>query len=183
MVNTILAEMDGMEEMKSIVVIGATNRPALIDPALLRPGRLDELRSMSARPTRRAANISSKSIPRKCRWPRMSIWRRLRMKPRYTGADLEDVVRRAGLAAIRTRGEDAKTVKAEDFAAALADSRATVTEEMEREYERLQGSLKQDAHSATGGIGFIAPRALLHPREVSILPGSTTATRKKHRQS
>ena len=36
-VNTILAEMDGMEELNSIVVIGATNRPALIDPALLRP--------------------------------------------------------------------------------------------------------------------------------------------------
>src|SRR3546814_7292749 len=42
-VNTILAEMDGIEEMQSVVVIGATNRPNLIDPALLRPGRLDEL--------------------------------------------------------------------------------------------------------------------------------------------
>mgnify|MGYP000673872411 CR=1 FL=1 len=42
-VNTILAEMDGMEELNSIVVIGATNRPALVDPALLRPGRFDEL--------------------------------------------------------------------------------------------------------------------------------------------
>ena len=42
-VNTILAEMDGMEELNSIVLIGATNRPALVDPALLRPGRLDEL--------------------------------------------------------------------------------------------------------------------------------------------
>src|SRR3546814_11015917 len=36
-VNTILAEMDGIEEMQSVVVIGATNRPNLIDPALLRP--------------------------------------------------------------------------------------------------------------------------------------------------
>jgi SpoVK/Ycf46/Vps4 family AAA+-type ATPase len=39
-VNTILAEMDGMEELQSVVLIGATNRPALVDPALLRPGRL-----------------------------------------------------------------------------------------------------------------------------------------------
>ena len=37
-VNTILAEMDGLEELQSVVVIGATNRPNLIDPALLRPG-------------------------------------------------------------------------------------------------------------------------------------------------
>src|ERR1700712_1398087 len=42
-VNTILAEMDGLEELPSVVVIGATNRPNLLDPALLRPGRFDEL--------------------------------------------------------------------------------------------------------------------------------------------
>src|SRR3954462_3247139 len=42
-VNTILAEMDGLESLQSVVVIGATNRPNLIDPALLRPGRFDEL--------------------------------------------------------------------------------------------------------------------------------------------
>src|SRR6185437_292288 len=42
-VNTILAEMDGLEELQSVVVIGATNRPNLLDPALLRPGRFDEL--------------------------------------------------------------------------------------------------------------------------------------------
>jgi transitional endoplasmic reticulum ATPase len=42
-VNTILSEMDGLEELQSVVVIGATNRPNLVDPALLRPGRFDEL--------------------------------------------------------------------------------------------------------------------------------------------
>src|SRR3546814_18404882 len=42
-VNTILAEMDGMEELQSVVLVGATNRPALVDPALLRPGRFDVL--------------------------------------------------------------------------------------------------------------------------------------------
>jgi transitional endoplasmic reticulum ATPase len=42
-VNTILAEMDGLEELHNVVVIGASNRPSLIDPAMLRPGRFDEL--------------------------------------------------------------------------------------------------------------------------------------------
>ena len=73
---------------------------------------------------------------------------------RYTGADLEDVVRRAGLIAIRTRGTDAKTVKAEDFAAALADSRPTVTEQMEEDYEQMRGELKKRA-MAVRPIGFI----------------------------
>ncbi|PIK73435.1 AAA family ATPase, partial [Methylobacterium frigidaeris] len=42
-VNTILAEMDGLEELQGVVVMAATNRPNLVDPALLRPGRFDEL--------------------------------------------------------------------------------------------------------------------------------------------
>ena len=58
MVNTILAEMDGMEELQSVVLIGATNRPALVDPALLRPGRLDELVYVGTPDARRAARTS-----------------------------------------------------------------------------------------------------------------------------
>src|SRR5690606_4758456 len=42
-VNTLLAEMDGLEELRGVVVIAASNRPALLDPALLRPGRFDDL--------------------------------------------------------------------------------------------------------------------------------------------
>ena len=50
-----------------------------------------------------------------------------------------------------------------EFEAALGETRASVTPEMEREYEQIQDSLKQDARSATGGIGFIAP-GMLTPR-------------------
>ena len=75
---------------------------------------------------------------------------------RYTGADLEDVVRRAGLIAIRKRGAEAKTVTAQDFAEALEDSRATVTEEMEEEYAA-------DARRAQEARDGGAPDRL-HPR-------------------
>ena len=43
MVNQLLTEMDGLEERKQVFIMGATNRPDIIDPAILRPGRLDKL--------------------------------------------------------------------------------------------------------------------------------------------
>ena len=81
-----------------------------------------------------------------------------RRTERYTGADLEDVVRRAGLVALR-RSLGAKEVYITDFEAALGDSRATVTADMEREYEQMGSRLKQEA-SAIQPIGFISPGQL-----------------------
>ena len=75
---------------------------------------------------------------------------------RFTGADLEDVVRRAGLSAIRRSGEGAKQVTKADFTAALADSRATVTPEMEGEYAKMKGELKRRAMEVAP-IGFVVP--------------------------
>ena len=109
-----LAEMDGIEEMQSVVVIGATNRPTLVDPALLRPGRLDELIYVGT-PDKAGREHILGSTPRTCRWPRMSISPLAERDRAFTGADLEDLVRRAGLVAIRKRGEDAADVRAEDF--------------------------------------------------------------------
>ena len=65
-VNTILAEMDGLEELNNVVLIGATNRPNLIDPALLRPGRFDELIYVGTPDTagrRRILAIHTKDMP------------------------------------------------------------------------------------------------------------------------
>jgi transitional endoplasmic reticulum ATPase len=81
---------------------------------------------------------------------------------RFTGADLEDLVRRAGMFALRGSIE-AKTVTGSDFEMAMEETRASVTPEMEKEYEKIQESLKQDAMSSGAGIGFISP-GMLTPR-------------------
>lgn len=157
-VNTILAEMDGLEELQSVVVIGATNRPNLIDPALLRPGRFDELVYVGVPDQagrERILRIQTERMPLASDVDLADIAARAE---RFTGADLEDVVRRAGLIALReTLG--AKEVTMAHFEAALADSRATVTPEMQDEYEAMQGKLKQDA-LAIQPLGFIAPGML-----------------------
>lgn len=157
-VNTILAEMDGLEELQSVVVIGATNRPNLIDPALLRPGRFDELVYVGV-PDKagreRILRIQTDKMPLAADVDLGSI---AEQTQRYTGADLEDVVRRAGLVALRQSLETREVTMAH-FEAALKDSRATVTPEMESDYEAMQGKLKQQA-SAIQPIGFIAPGML-----------------------
>jgi transitional endoplasmic reticulum ATPase len=163
-VNTILAEMDGMEELNSIVVIGATNRPTLVDPALLRPGRFDEL--VYVGPPDRAGRehilkIHTRNMPLASD---VDLGRLAQRTERYTGADLEDVVRRAGLTAIRRGGEDTMEVTGADFAEALEDSRPTVSEQMEQEYEGMKGELKRRA-AEVRPIGFLTEGMVESTRE------------------
>jgi len=157
-VNTILAEMDGLEELQSVVVIGATNRPNLIDPALLRPGRFDELIYVGVPDSagrRRILAIQTQKMPLASDVDLDAI---AAETDRFTGADLEDVVRRAGLIALRA-SLDAKDVTMANFRAALRESRASVTPEVEREYEQIAAKLKQEAN-APQSIGFVMPGQL-----------------------
>ncbi len=154
-VNTLLAEMDGLEELQSVVVIGASNRPNLIDPALLRPGRFDELIYVgvpSREGRRRILGIQTEKMPLAGDVDLDSLANRT---DRYTGADLEDLVRRAGLGALRRSLKSAE-VWMVDFEEALKESRASVTPETERDYEQIAGRLKQDAASMQP-IGFALP--------------------------
>ena len=155
-VNTILAEMDGMEELQSVVLIGATNRPALVDPALLRPGRFDELVYVGTPDKAGREHILGIHTAKMPLDPDVSLSAIADRTERFTGADLEDVTRRAGLIAIRKHGADVESVTRADFEEALEDSRATVTEEMEAEYARMKGELKKRAMEVAP-IGFIAP--------------------------
>ncbi|MDY0959319.1 CDC48 family AAA ATPase [Sphingomonas sp. CFBP8993] len=160
-VNTILAEMDGLEELQSVVVIGATNRPNLIDPALLRPGRFDELIYVGVPDKagrRRILGIQTAKMPLAADVDLDDVAART---DRFTGADLGDVVRRAGLIALR-KSLGATQVDMAAFDEALTEARASVTPEMERDYEQIAAKLKQDA-AAIQPIGFIAP-GMLTPR-------------------
>jgi transitional endoplasmic reticulum ATPase len=161
-VNTILSEMDGLEELQNVVVIGATNRPTLIDPALLRPGRFDELIYVSVPDTagrRRILAIHTEGTPLT---PDVDLEVIAQRTERFTGADLEDLVRRAGLTALR-RGLDAQNVTMADFEVALGETRASVTAEMLEEYDRIQETLKSEATRPMGGIGFVLP-GMLRPK-------------------
>ena len=158
-VNTILSEMDGLEELQSVVVIGATNRPTLVDPALLRPGRFDELVYVSVPNKdgrRRILAIHTAKMPLASDVDLDEVASRTE---RFTGADLEDLVRRAGLFALREGGNDVSEVDMSHFSQAMNASRASVTQEMEEEYRSIEAKLKQNAMRAQS-IGFITPGML-----------------------
>lgn len=152
-VNTLLAEMDGLEELQGVVVVGATNRPGLLDPALLRPGRFDELVYVPV-PNRQGRlqilQIHTRTMPLSDEVDLESLVERTHG---YTGADLEDLTRRAGLNALRD-DMDANSVTMEHFEKALKDTRASVTPDMEREYEEIADQLKREGPRGSRKIGF-----------------------------
>jgi transitional endoplasmic reticulum ATPase len=152
-VNTILAEMDGLEELQGVVVIGATNRPALLDPALLRPGRFDELVYVPVPDKEgrlRILQIHSRNMPLADDVDLDSIASRTE---RFTGADLENLVRRAGLFTIRENLES-DTVAMRFFEKALEQSTPSVTTQMEREYQRILEQLKSESPRGRRRLGF-----------------------------
>ena len=143
-VNTLLAEMDGLEELQGVVVIAASNRPALLDPALLRPGRFDDLVYVSV-PDRdgrlHILKIHTSKMPLAADVDLQTLADRT---SGYTGADLEDLTRRAGLQALR-ENINIPEIPMRLFESALSETRASVTEEMEREYRELAETLKSES--------------------------------------
>ncbi|MGQ0563056.1 MAG: CDC48 family AAA ATPase [Gemmatimonadota bacterium] len=156
-VNTLLAEMDGLEELQGVVVIAASNRPALLDPALLRPGRFDDLVYVPV-PNREGRlhilKIHTEKMPLA---PDVNLETLADRTGGYTGADLEDLTRRAGLQALR-ENIDTSAIPMRLFEAALKETRASVTEEMEHEYRELAETLKSESPRGRKQIGFAIER-------------------------
>jgi transitional endoplasmic reticulum ATPase len=143
-VNQLLSEMDGLEELHGVVVIGATNRPDIIDPALLRPGRFDEL-IMAPVPDiesrQKIFQVHLKQVPLA---GDMDLEALIDQTENYTGADIAAVVRKAGRMALR---EDmaADKIGQKHFLAALEEIGPSVTPETMKYYSRLASELRKKA--------------------------------------
>ena len=143
-VNQFLAEMDGMEELKGVVVIGATNRPDMIDPALLRPGRLDEMVYVPVPDQKARVEIFRSHTKGMALDQDMNIEKLAEITDRFTGADIAGVCMKAGLYALR-ENQEAKTVTMEHFFRAVKETIPSVTEGMEAEYDKLARKVKQES--------------------------------------
>jgi transitional endoplasmic reticulum ATPase len=111
-VNTLLTEMDGLTSLKNVVVIAATNRPDMLDPAILRPGRFDRLIEIPAPDEPARLEIFKVCTAKMPLDKDVSLKDLAKMTEGNTGADIDGLVREAGMAAIR---EGAKKVNARHF--------------------------------------------------------------------
>ena len=153
-VNQLLASMDGVESLDGVIIVAATNRPEMIDPALLRSGRFERVLHVpppdkTARET--IMKIHSSGMPLSS----FSMDDLLANMDGFTGADIEAVCREAALIAMRA---GKKKVTKGHFQDAISRVRPTVTPEMLEYYskmeERLTSGLSNIKRSRDTGYGM-----------------------------
>ena len=182
-VNQLLTELDGMDDRRSVFVVAATNRPDIIDPAMLRPGRLDKLLYISLPDAEGRYQILAKHV-RKSPLAADVDLRAIAADPRaegFSGADMSALVREATVQALREVQAARKAAASVEAAQAMKIAvtqghllwafrkvRASVSEESRRKYDKMQakltqmktGSAEEDAPSdanSTGAGGQLAP--------------------------
>ncbi len=139
-VSQILTQMSGIEDLHNVIIIGATNRPDIIDPALLRPGRFDR-QVMVPSPDEKTRfeifKIHTKNMPLKG----VDLRKLAKQTEGYSGADIEAICREAGLNAIRENME-AKEVTRKHFDLALKESKPSITPDIVKFYDMLTDDFK-----------------------------------------
>ncbi len=155
--NQLLTEMDGLEELQGVIVIGATNRPDILDPALLRPGRFDRL--VYVRPPDKKSRfaifkIHTRNMPLA---EDVDLEELAEMTEGYVGADIEAICREAVMLALR-ENINAEKVEMRHFLEALKKIKPSVNEAMLSFYERFEEKMKLEkvktAASAKTLLGY-----------------------------
>ncbi|MHA1730526.1 MAG: CDC48 family AAA ATPase [Promethearchaeota archaeon] len=146
-ISQLLTELDGLQKVKDLVVIAATNRPELLDPALIRPGRIDRMTLVQAPNQNDLAKIFkifTKEMPLA---KDVSIEELVKLSKNFSGADVETLCNQAGIMALREniRG---KVVKMDHFKAAANMVHPSITPEVIQNYEAWGKRLKQRRFSS-----------------------------------
>ncbi|VVB79846.1 VCP-like ATPase [uncultured archaeon] len=138
--NQLLAEMDGLEDLNDVLIVGATNRPDMIDPAMLRPGRFDKILLVNApdeKGRKMILDIHTKKMPL---GKDVKLDDLAKKTEGYTGADIEGLVREAAMLSLR-ESIDAKTVSKKHFDAALDRVKPSVTKGTIETYKKIEEAI------------------------------------------
>ncbi len=152
--NQLLAEMDGIKDLTNVTVIAATNRPDMLDPALLRPGRFDRILLVNV-PDKKSRleifKIHTKNMPlaRDVKLPDLA-----EKTEGYVGSDVENLVREAGLLALRQNME-CKEVKKKHFEEAMKKVRASVSKGVVEKYKKVEEDYLKSAKAALTEASYL----------------------------
>jgi transitional endoplasmic reticulum ATPase len=141
-VSQLLTELDSIEKLRNVAIIAATNRPDLVDPALLRPGRFDRVIYVPP-PDRRARleilKVHTRKVPLASD---VDLEKLAELTEGYSGADLEALVREAALVALR-ENLNASVVESRHFITALNTIKPSLTPQMIKFYEEWFNKIRQ----------------------------------------
>ncbi|MEM0037753.1 MAG: CDC48 family AAA ATPase [Zestosphaera sp.] len=141
-VNQLLAEMDGIQTLKNVVVIAATNRADILDPALLRPGRFDRIIFVPPPDKRSRLQILKVHIRKVPLAEDVELEKLAEMTEGFSGADLEALVREAVMLALREKFEP-RPISMRYFLQALKTIKPSLTRDMLESYQRTYETLKK----------------------------------------
>ncbi|RME31842.1 AAA family ATPase [Candidatus Woesearchaeota archaeon] len=136
-VNQLLTEMDGLQELNDIVIIAATNRPDIIDTALLRPGRFDRIILVPAPDAASRAKIFAVHLRGMKLDKDVDVQELVAKTEGYVGADIESVCREAAILELR-KDIKAKSVSKKSFEEALSKVQPSSSKEIEETYKELE---------------------------------------------
>jgi transitional endoplasmic reticulum ATPase len=154
-VNQLLTSMDGLEDLENVFVIAATNRPDIVDPALLRPGRFDKLRLLPVPDEAsrlKILQVHTKDMP----LDNVDLRALAKRLDGYVGADIENLCREAAMTALR-QSKTASKVTMAHFDEAVTQTHPSTDAETQKYYEQMFKHLKTAMSKKTEGdlgIGY-----------------------------
>jgi transitional endoplasmic reticulum ATPase len=147
-ISQLLTEMDGLTSLQDIVVIAATNRPDMVDGAVIRPGRFDRLIYVPEPDDKsrlQVFKIYTKTMPIA---PDVDLHQLSMMTKYYSGADIESLCREAAMHSLR-RDVNAREVTMKDFQDAMKEMGPSITPDMEKWYKSFMQQIRQVQKPAT----------------------------------
>ena len=147
--NQLLSEMDGFGENEGIIIIAATNRPDVLDPALLRPGRFDRQVTVGRPDVKEREEILKVHAKNKVLSPNVKLKFIAERTPGYSGADLENLLNEAALLAVR-RNKDSIGMDEIDEASDRVLMGPAKTSRKVSDYEKRIVAYHEAGHAVSG---------------------------------
>jgi len=149
-VNQMLTEMDGLEQNRGVIFMAATNRLDLIDPGLLRPGRIDKLVKVDAPDKNSRLAIFKVHTKKVMMAKEVSLKELVEKTSGFSGADIEGLIRTAALIALKNSKMKPVPVTKKDFEKALLKTKPSITPKVEEAYNEIEEHLGEFKPSYVG---------------------------------